>query len=177
MSDNDRKEQFNNLIAVTIAVLASFTALCKVKDDNIVQAMQVAQASGIDDWAWYQALHVREDIAKSELGRLQALGGHADAVAAQAQVLAKISKHMDETKAKAEQDKVDYDTYNYRDDQFDLSDALISVAIALLAVTSLVQKKWLYIFGLVPSFFGVLMGLAGLIGWKIHPDALMLLLS
>jgi len=29
----------------------------------------------------------------------------------------------------------------------------------------------------VPTVFGVLMGLAGLLGWNIHPDALTKLLS
>ena len=31
-------------VALTVALLASFMGVCKVKDDNIVQAMQQAQA-------------------------------------------------------------------------------------------------------------------------------------
>jgi hypothetical protein len=33
------------------------------------------------------------------------------------------------------------------------------------------------VMALFPSGFGVLMGLAGLIGWTIHPDVLIKLLS
>jgi len=66
---------------------------------------------------------------------------------------------------------------NFRDDQFDLSDASIAIAISLLAVASLTQLPWLYLLALIPSGFGVMMGLAGLIGWGIHPDALIKLLS
>ena len=74
-------------------------------------------------------------------------------------------------------DQVNYDALNFRDDQFDLSDALIAIAISLLAITSLTQLWWLYGLSLVPAVFGVLMGLAGLVGWAFHPTALIKLLS
>ena len=37
--------KLNCFIAITIALLATFMGICKVKDDNIVQAMQQAQAN------------------------------------------------------------------------------------------------------------------------------------
>jgi hypothetical protein len=37
----------------------------------------------------------------------------------------------------------DYNTLNVHDDQFDMSEALISVGIALAGVTALTKKKWL----------------------------------
>ena len=70
-----------------------------------------------------------------------------------------------------------YDALNYRDDQFDLSDALLASAIALLAVTALTRLWPLYFAALVPTFFGALMGVAGLAALPIHPDALVKLLS
>ena len=87
------------------------------------------------------------------------------------------SGKKDELKRQAEQDQKNYDAYNFRDDQFDLSDALLAIAIALPAVTALTKLQWLYWVSLVPTGFGVLMGMAGLVGWPIHPDALMKLLS
>lgn len=60
--------------------------ICKVKDDNIVQAMQQVQA---------------------------------------------------------EQARRDYDAANFRDAQFDLADALVTIAISLLAVTALTHLWWL----------------------------------
>ena len=41
----------------------------------------------------------------------------------------------------------------------------------MLAVSSLTQLLWLYLLSLVPAGFGVLMGVAGLVGLHIHPDA------
>jgi hypothetical protein len=41
----DRKVALlNTCVAITVALLATFMGVCKVKDDNIVQAMQQAQA-------------------------------------------------------------------------------------------------------------------------------------
>ena len=88
----------------------------------------------------------------------------------------------EETKKKAvekqaRQDEETYNDLNYRDDQFDLSDALVAVAISLLAVTAVTHKRWLFWTALVPTVLGVLMGMAGLMGWHLHPDFLTQMLS
>ena len=77
----------------------------------------------------------------------------------------------------AEQDQKTYDALNYRDDQFDLADALAAIAISLLAMTSLTQKRWLYATALVPTAIAVVMGLAGLFEWHLHSDTIARLLS
>ena len=181
-----RSARLNAAVAVTIAVLATFMGICKVKDDNIVQAMQQAQADKLDHWAFYQARNLRQAVAEAtatqlELARLSASSGAAgayDAAIAKYQALAEEqSKKKEELRVQAEQDQKTYDALNYRDDQFDLSDALIAVAIAMLAVTALTQLWPLYWASLVPTAFGVLMGIAGLTSLPIHPDALVKLLS
>src|SRR5215468_11119579 len=55
----------NGLVAVSVAIVATFIALCNVKDGNIVQAMQQAQASGVDEWAYFQAKGTKLNIAES----------------------------------------------------------------------------------------------------------------
>src|SRR3954468_21893441 len=63
--------RLNTLVAITVAVLATFMGICKVKDDNIVQTMQQAQANKLDHWAFYQARNIREEIAKATLIQLR----------------------------------------------------------------------------------------------------------
>ena len=75
------------------------------------------------------------------------------------------------------QDQKTYDELNYRDDQFDLSDAAIAIVIAVLAVTALTQLWPLYWAAWVPTSFGLVMGMAGLAGWQIHPEMLVKLLT
>lgn len=181
-----RVARLNALVAVSVAILATFMGICKVKDDNIVQAMQQAQADKLDHWAYYQARNVRQDVAEATVTQLKlARAGRAAGEAApydaeiaryEATVADQLKKKT-ELRAQAEQDQKNYDALNFRDDQFDLSDAALAIAIALLAVTALTQLWWLYWLAWVPMGFGVLMGVAGLAGLPIHPDALVRLLS
>jgi hypothetical protein len=173
-------------VAITVALLATFLGVCKVKDDNIVQAMQQAQADKLDHWAFYQARNLREEVAKATAAqlRLAAAGRSAErqaeyreAIASYERLAVDQAQKKEELRTQAEQDQKTYDALNYRDDQFDLSDALLALAISLLAMTALTHKRWLYWLALVPTAGGVVMGLAGLAGWHLHPDALARLLS
>jgi len=182
----DRTHRLNAAVAITVALLATFIGICKVKDDNIVQAMQQAQADKIDDWAFYQARNVRQEIAQSTLTQLE-LQRAALPVAAQAAYAGPLARYealakeqaakKEELRRQALAAQATYDALNYRDDQFDLSDTLIAIAISLLAVSSLTQLPWLYFLSLVPAGLGVLMGVAGLAGLHIHPDRITALLS
>ena len=178
--------RLNSWVAITVALLATFMGVCKVKDDNIVQAMQQAQASKIDDWSFYQARNIRQEIAQSTVTQLSVTRLTAPAaqrpaidsaiVKYEALVKDQAAK-KDSLRVAADGDQKTYDALNFRDDQFDLSDSLIALAISLLALTALTKKRWLYWVALVPTALGVLMGLAGLLGWSIHPDAITNLLS
>jgi len=189
-SDKDKtaatRARLNTWVAISVALLATFMGICKVKDDNIVQAMQQAQADKIDNYSWYQARNIREEVAKSTLAQLKVLQASAspqmqNAVQDQIKTFQALAQEQEEKKKvqQADADKADqtYNELNFHDDQFDLSDAMLALAISLLAVTALTQKRWLFIIAMVPTFFGVLMGLAGLLSWHIHPNFLTRLLS
>jgi hypothetical protein len=185
-TDARRRAKLNAAVGITVALLATFMGICKVKDDNIVQAMQQAQADKVDHWSYYQARNVRQELAEATVTQLAlqkaalpaAQQPAADAALARYAAIAKDqAQKKTEVKAQAEQDQKTYDALNYRDDQFDLSDALLALAISLLAVSSVTQLWWMYLVALVPSGFGVLMGLSGLVGWHVHPDRLVQLLS
>ena len=182
----DARARLNTWVAISVALLATFMGICKVKDDNIVQAMQQAQADKIDNYTWYQARNIREEVANATVAQLKAQQAAASSQA-QSVVQDQIKTYQalaqeQEQKKKVQQadaDKADqtYNELNFHDDQFDLSDAMLALAISLLAVTALTQKRWLFVIAMVPTFFGVLMGLAGLFSWHIHPNFLTRLLS
>jgi Domain of unknown function (DUF4337) len=178
--------RLSTLVAITVALLATFLGVCKVKDDNIVQAMQQAQADKLDNWSFYQARNIRQEVAEAELVQLQFAAVNAPPVRQDAYqkaieqyeaVVKDQTQKKDSVRAMAEQDQKTYDELNYRDDQFDLSDTLLALAISLLAMTALTHKRWLYGIAMVPTFFGMLMGFAGLLGWHLHSDTLARLLS
>jgi len=184
-SESSAHDRLNNWIAISVALLAAFMAVTKVKDDNIVQAMLQAKSDAVDTWSEYQSKRIKHHL--TEMGRDQALvlGTINPQAAAQ---LSEQSKHYEteiaryeaegsELQKKAKAFEAQYDALNYRDDQFDLSDAFLSVSLAMLAVTALTRKKGLLLVSLIFGGFGVVMGLGGLIGWKLHPDWLTRLLS
>jgi hypothetical protein len=146
--------------------------------------MQQAQADKLDHWAFYQARNIREEVGKGGLAELS-LSAPTPATRAvrdstirvYVAFVAEQAAKKDSLKAAAEQDQQTYDALNYRDDQFDLSDALVALAISLLALTALTHKRWLFLIAIVPTVLGVLMGLAGLLGWHIHPDSITRMLS
>src|SRR2546429_7662115 len=186
MTEKDSKDRLNNWVAVSVAILAAFMAVTKVKDDNIVQAMLQAQSSAVDTWSEYQSTRLKQHMM--ELGKDQAQALRSTAQAQTAPQLDEQVKHYDSEinrytqESKDLQDKAhgfeaQYDALNFRDDQFDLSDAALSVGLAMLAVTALTGKRWLLWASLVFAGLGLIMGLAGLLGLHIHPDALTKLLS
>jgi hypothetical protein len=176
-----RKSRLNTAVAISVALLATFIGVSKIKDDNIVQGMQQAQANRIDDWALYQARNLRAEIAKSTVVQLQLQelsqpatnrAAYEKQIQAYHNLAAKEDQKKEQQKAVAEADQQTYDQLNFHDDQFDLSDAALSLAISLLAITALSQKRWLFGVAMIPTIFGLVMGLSGLFGWNLHPDVL-----
>jgi hypothetical protein len=179
--DSKANKWLNSAIAVVVALLATFLGICDVKDDNIVQAMLAAQADKIDYWSFYQARNIREEIARANVVqlRLQSEGaaperksGYEAAIKDYEKLAADQNKKKEELKVLAEQAQKNYDAFNFRDDQFDLSKAAIALAISMLAIAALTQLWWLFWLSLAPSVFGVVMGLAGLTGGSLHPTFL-----
>ena len=186
LSDPKSEDRLTNWVAVSVAVLAAFMAIAKVKDDNIVQAMLQAKSDAVDTWSEYESKRVKQHLL--ELGRDQTIVLRESAAKQSATIfdsqlnryeseIARYQEEESELQRKAKGYEAQYDALNYRDDQFDLSDAATSVSIATLAVTALTKKKWLLWMSLALGALGVVMGVAGLAGLKIHPDWLTKLLS
>lgn len=169
--DGEKKHdrRLNDLIAVTVVILTVFLAVSKVKDDNIVQAMQKAQSTAVDAWAEYQSTRVKLHVDENGLAMLRLLessGSIDKALAAKqaAEYEADIKKYearSKETRTKAEELEKEYTRLNLRDDQFDISDALISIAIAVAAVAALVDAWWLLYFAWGSGCLGMAFGIAG----------------
>ena len=185
-TDSDAKERINNYVAVSVAILAAFMAVTKVKDDNICQAMVKEKTDEVNAWSYYQSKSVKQNLA--ELGRTELVGLSLTATGEaktkiDAQVtrydaeIARYDSEKAEIKIKAEKHTKNYDALNFRDDQFDLSDASLSISLAMLAVTALTGKRWLLVTAWAVGAFGALLGIAGLTGLNLHPDWLIKLLS
>ena len=182
--------KLNGMIALSVAIIATFIALCNVKAGNITQAMQQAQANSVDAWAYFQAKGTKLNIAESARDALvtqREISGASMAAETRALIDKKIAeydakirvyeKEKGEIKQSAEGFQADYERLNVRDDQFDMAEALTSVAIALLGITALTRKRRLLYVGWAFAGFGMVLGFAGFARLNLHPDVLARLLG
>jgi hypothetical protein len=164
--------KINAIVAVMVAISATFMALCNVKDGNIVQAMDQAQAHGIDAWSYFQAKSTKQAIAENSLKILIAQNATLNASIIkdfEAQI-ARYEKEKTEIKAKAEGYQKEYEDINLFDDQFDMTEALLTISIAMFGITALTQKKWLLYFASTVSSIGIILGLTAFMKISLHSD-------
>ena len=171
---NDRR--LNRMVATTVVALSVVMAVGKIKDDNICQAMQADQASRIDLWGEYQSTQVKahdQVTAALLLGRLNA----GEDAARATQEAARYKNEAQGLKAQAQAAADDYDVQGRRDDQFDLSDGFLSIALAVAAIAALVEGFWMLCVAWGAAALGILFLVAGFAQLPIHPDALVAFLS
>jgi hypothetical protein len=172
---NERgSRRLNNVVAITIALLATFMGICRIKSDNVFLAMQEAQANRIDSYMWYQARNIRQDIAGAAAAQLalQSQSGASKAAATFKATEAKENAKKQQQLEDAQAAEKRYDHLGLHREQLDLGEASIAISIAVLAITSLTQKKWLYYMALIPAILGVVMGIAGFANWNLRWDML-----
>jgi biopolymer transport protein ExbD len=177
--------RLNDLVAVTVVILTVFMAISKVKDDNINQAMQKAKSESVDAWAEYQAARIKLHVDENGLSTLRLLEttGQIDKTLAAKQVaeyesdIKKYTSRSAETMAKAKALEAEYDRLNFRDDQFDMSDAFLSIAVALSAVAALVDSFVLLYIAWGSGAFGLFAGIAGFLGLSVRPEWIATLLG
>ncbi|MEA2694973.1 MAG: hypothetical protein QOJ16_4360 [Acidobacteriota bacterium] len=180
--ESPETSRLNTVVAALVALLATIMAVGNIKDGNIVQAMQQAQSNRVDAWSFYQAKSTKGHLAESIRDQLQLQqelnpGANPEARALldkkiafyQAQV-AKYEKEKAEIQRQAKGYEEEYDRLNVHDDQFDMAEAGLNVAIALLGISALTRRWWLVWIAVAFAGFGVLMDAAGFFGWALHPN-------
>jgi hypothetical protein len=166
------KSKINSLVALFVAITATFMALCNVKDGNIVQAMSQAQAHAIDAWTYFQAKSTKEAIDENsvELLKLQNTPATIEMIKKYEEKITTYEKEKAVIKSQAEGFQREYDDINLFDDQFDMTDALLTISIAMFGITSLTQKKWLLYFASAVSLTGFFLGIAAFMKISLHSD-------
>lgn len=160
-------------VGISVVLLATFLGVCNIKGNNIAQKMQLKQADRIDNWAWFQARNVRHAIYEAAADELSVPWPGETPEArqireAKAEAYRKRAREQEEKgekqKADAEAAMREYEALGEQDDQFDLSEAALSLGLAMMGLTVLLKRWWLFWVALVPAGIGVVMGVAGFLG-------------
>ena len=184
-STQDKERHLNALVAVTVVILSVFMGIAKIKDDNIVQTMQLAKSDAVDSWSQYQAKKIKYHLTKSSLQQANLLiksgivkaevfREEQDRLAAE---LKRYESDSNELQSQAKAFEAKYDALNFHDDQFDMSDATLAIALAMAAVAALTSNWSLLLLSWCFGSVVVLFGLAGFLSWPLHPDWLATFLS
>ena len=183
------ESRLNTVVAALVALSATFMAICNVKGGNVVQGMSKAQTESVDTWAYYQAKGTKQNLAEATADQLAITRDVTPGLTPEGRAVldkkiadyqAKSKKYeleKDEIKKHAESLGKEYERLNVKDDQFDIAESCLSVGIALMGVTALTQKKWLLGVAGVFAGFGIMIGLAGFLGWNLRPEWLAKLLG
>lgn len=171
-SGHGHESKINAKVAIWVAITATFMALCNVKDGNVVQAMSQAQAHSIDAWSYFQAKSTKQAMVENsvELLKVQKPQGYEELVKKQEAQIARYDKEKAEIKKQAEGFQKEYEDINVYDDQFDMTDAFLSIAIAMFGVTALTQRKWLLYFAGSVAVLGMVLGITAFLKIPLHSD-------
>ncbi|HEY1630388.1 MAG TPA: DUF4337 domain-containing protein [Rhizomicrobium sp.] len=168
------ESELGAMVAITVLIISVFATVVKLKDENVIQGMQRTQVATVDTWNQYQAERIKMTTDENDANALNLTAPSHDAVSKEVQRLQdKISHYQKESEdlsKVAHGDEKLYETLEYRHDQFDMADALCSLALALSAIAALAGRRSLLIGGWVAAGLGVALGLAGLFGWNLHPE-------
>ena len=170
----------NSRIALFVAITATFMAICNIKGGNIVQNMAKAQSNSVNNWSYFQAKSTKQGQTENTIELLKAELETANSN----EVKEKLNKHIlklqekvdryekekNEIKTKAEAESKAYDDMNVFDDQFDMTEAILSIAIAMFGLSALTQKKPLFYFALALSLSGFVLGLTAFLKISLHSD-------
>lgn len=154
------ESSMNSRVAIIVSLVATFMALCNIKNSSMIQSMSQSQAHSIDAWSYYQAKSTKQNLAANtvEILKLQSQKV-SDAVLKKYQdKIDQYEKEKDEIKKQAEEYENQYKEMHEFNDQFEITEALLSISIALFGITALTQKKWLFGFAATLSIIGTILG-------------------
>jgi hypothetical protein len=164
-AENEANETFRNRAALLIAVMAAALAVGGLGGGNATDDMIGSNIKASDTWAFYQAKNIRQTMYEMEADALQAslAAGTvpaAERVAAEARLkdyrstIARYDSEPDgkdpskgegkkELMAQAKAHQADFETASARDNNFDLAEVALQLALVLGSVAILAVNRWI----------------------------------
>jgi hypothetical protein len=185
-AENEAAESFRNRAALLIAVLAAVLAIGGLGGGNATDDMVANNIKASDSWAFYQAKNVRQtmyEVAADDLQEQLTSGaltpaGRTAAEQRLAKYKATVSRYDDEPdpkapgdalkgegkkqlKARAQSYEDAYDVASQQDNNFDLAEVALQLALVLGSVAILATNRWILLLSLTLGIAGSLLTLNG----------------
>jgi hypothetical protein len=159
-------------VALTVVIISVFMAMCKLKDENLVDGMIHSDMKAVDTWGEYQSERIKlhDDENDATALKLHAPVTGADAAAVSAEVArldAKVSgyeKSSVDLKKEAVGYEKSYEKKEVTHAEFDVVDALCAITLALAAVAALADYILLLYIAWGVSALAIVIGGSALLG-------------
>jgi hypothetical protein len=185
-AENEAHDRFRNRAALLIAVMAAVLAVGGLGGGNATDDMVGNNIKASDTWAFYQAKNVRQTMYKLEVDRLEgeiAAGALSPAQRAAAEkriedykgTIARYDSEPDpeapndaakgegkkQLSAQAKAYEAAFEEASVRDNNFDLAEVLLQLALVLGSVAILAVNRWVLIVSATLAAVGALLTLNG----------------
>jgi hypothetical protein len=146
--------------------------------------MARSQAEAVNSWNFYQAKSMKQMLSEDAADQLETYlavsvnlsektrTGLEQEIQQQKLQAARYESEKEEVKKKAERFDEDYHRLHIRHDQLDLSEAFLTLTMALYGMTALTRRKWLFGLAVAVLATGLVFGMAGFLDLPIHPEPL-----
>jgi len=157
-------------VTLSMAVLAVLVAAVTLLGHRAHTEEIILQTRSADQWAYYQAKEIRRrnyELFVDELS-VFSLQDAKQVDAIRQKYTKEIERYGDELKeieAEAKKAEAEVKVEEARADRFDLAEVLLEAALVISSITLLTRKKLFWIFGIVLSLAGIIIGVTG---WMIH---------
>ncbi|MGA7191234.1 MAG: DUF4337 domain-containing protein [Candidatus Acidiferrales bacterium] len=157
-------------VTMTMAVLAVLVAAVTLLGHRTHTEEIILQTRSADQWAYYQAKEIRRRNYELFLDELSIFSlqnsQQADAIKQKyAKEVARYTDELKEIESEAKKAEAEVKIEEARADRFDLAEVLLEAALVISSITLLTRKKLFWIFGIVLSLAGIIIGVSG---WMIH---------
>jgi hypothetical protein len=167
-------DPFTRGVALSVAVYAVVLAVTALGGNNAGKEMMMAQQKATNQWAYYQAKVMRENLYLLEAEKLElelevrgaSLSSEdrkrLEAVRARyAAKAAEYKREKEEIRAEAESLEKERDIAEHRDPYFDYAEVLLQIAIVFASVAMLSRKRWAFYGSIVLAVVGLLLCVNG----------------
>jgi hypothetical protein len=165
---------FTKRIALTTAIFAVLLAITSLGGNNATKEMMLAQQQSSDQWAFYQAKAMRENLYKINgltmeaqlLDRGPSMKPNIRKLYASMLKDSKVeeARYREEKKKIEEEAKhleVERDKYRAKDPYFDYAEVLLQISIVMASISILAASRQIFYFSIGSASLGMLFMLNG----------------
>ena len=172
--DEMRAKAFTKKVALVTALFAVALAVTSLGGNNATKEMMLAAQQASDQWSFYQAKTIRENLSRNTKVQLQVmLKAGMDSIKPQGRTEIEVELRRladDEERYRLEKIEIEKqakhleaerDTNRAKDPYFDYAEVLLQIAIVMASIAILSASHLIFYFALSSAVMGVLLSLNG----------------